>query len=92
MKPLDGGSPPSLLSVDCPAGNCLREGTSGVVKIENGGCSKDDNGAWWEDYKNELVTQNIDDAMLSRGDVSGYKVFAFASIASGDRYQWSVPT
>jgi hypothetical protein len=72
--------------------NCLREGTSEVVKIENGGCSSDDNGAWWEDYKNELVTQNIDDAMLTRGDVSGYKVFAFASIASGDWYQWSVPT
>ena len=80
-------------------GNCLREGTGNVVKIENGSCSNGDKTAWWfalgifaTEY-GHVENQGYGQFMLTRGaPTSGNKVFAYSSISSGDWAKWYVPT
>jgi hypothetical protein len=74
-------------------GNCLREGISNDVKIENGPCASGDNTDWWaQDTATGLSNVYYAGIMQTRGDSNGYNVFAFMTIPSGDWYQWTYPT
>jgi hypothetical protein len=70
------------------AGNCLRAGDGGIVKIENGGCSgKAD---WWAlegPNADELVSEEYNFPMIT-GDASGDLVY-WGAFHSGDWDQWT---
>ncbi len=75
-------------------GNCLREGTHNIVKIESGSCAAlGDNTDTWELYASHVVINDYyGDSMLVRGEPrDGFKVFAYSGTSKGDFYQWNVP-
>ena len=69
------------------SGNCLRAGTGGVVKIENGSCGNGD-ADWWEDAGTEIVSVLYGSPMLTHGAVSGYNVW-WGAPQSGDWLEWT---
>jgi hypothetical protein len=73
------------------SGNCLRaEGNP--VTIKEGPCSGSDPADSWSDNAGALQNGNHSYFMLVRGQPqTGSKVFAYASVASGDWAKWSVP-
>lgn len=76
-------------------GNCLREGTGGVVKIENGPCSNSDKTDWWTKVASNAYIDNLsnDAEMYTKGDASGDDVWASTTTPpSGSWVQWKVPT
>ena len=75
-------------------GNCLREGTNNIVKIENGHCSASDNTDWWEFYQGAYVINDYyGHLMLVRGQPrTGFNVFAYSATSPGDWARWNVPT
>jgi hypothetical protein len=78
-------------------GNCLREGTNGVVKIENGPCNTSDATDFWghgvgsTTWYNDFYKDNI---MYTNGHVTGDKVWAgtVSSLPSGSYSKWNAPT
>jgi hypothetical protein len=78
-------------------GNCLREGTGGVVKIENGPCSLTDNTDSWYRVTGNSVTPELENSgdmtlMYTNGDASGDKVWAALPPPAGAWLRWNVPT
>ena len=76
-------------------GNCLREGTGGVVKIENGPCSNSDQTDWWAKVASNAYIENLGNyaEMYTKGNDSGDNVWASTSTPpSGSWVQWQVPT
>lgn len=73
-------------------GNCLREGSGDVVKIENGPCSLSDPTDAW--YKTGTQISNEGDIaiMYTKGDANGDNVWADPDTPSGSWIQWNVPT
>lgn len=78
-------------------GNCLRENNSQEVVIANGPCVASDTDADWNWLSNSGgytgVWQNVltGDEMLVHDAVSGYKVWAKPTPASGDWTKWNPP-
>jgi hypothetical protein len=93
VRSLDGGI---LQQYQDGNGNCLREGTGDVVKIENGGCSSGDDTAKWDISNgngNYLVNYYYNGYMLTRGTpASGDKVFAYSALPPGVWDQWTFIT
>ena len=76
-------------------GNCLREGTGGVVKIENGPCSNSDQTDWWVKVASNAYIENLSNyaEMYTKGNDSGDNVWTSTSTPpSGSWVQWQVPT
>lgn len=76
-------------------GNCLREGTGGVVKIENGPCQITDLSDRW--YHAQGSTTWYNDAsshvLYTKGDVTGDDVWAgMTPLPSGSWGKWNAPT
>jgi hypothetical protein len=74
-------------------GNCLREGTGGVVKIENGPCNTSDNADFW--YHSGTTWYSNYDAhiMYTYGNVTGYKVWTGnPPFNNGSYSKWNAPT
>jgi hypothetical protein len=69
-------------------GNCLRAGSNGVVKIENGSCSASDSTDWWVADGNYLVNYGYGEYMLTHGNASGDNVW-WGADQSGDWVKWS---
>jgi hypothetical protein len=74
-------------------GNCLREGTSFQVKLENGGCVDSDYTDWWYVVSGtDIINEKYIDIMQIRGTpTTGDEVFAYASILTNDWAAWNVP-
>ena len=73
-------------------GNCLREGTGGVVKIVNGPCMYvDPNESWshsgttWHNYNDNAI-------MYTKGHVTGDDVWTAGTPPSGAWSKWNAPT
>jgi hypothetical protein len=77
-------------------GNCLREGTGGVVKIENGPCDSSPpyTSAYWTHTQGSTTWSNYQtgDIMYTNGDVTGYNVWAATTPPSGAWSKWNAPT
>lgn len=77
-------------------GNCLREGTDGIVKIENGPCDINDYTDVWFRYSysgnNTWYNYSTQDIMYTNNNVSGAYVFAAASLPTGSWSKWNAPT
>lgn len=75
-------------------GNCLREGTGGVVKIENGACNYSDGSDFWYHSQGSTTWYNdsSSDIMYTKGTVTGDDVWATASPTSGSWSKWNAPT
>jgi hypothetical protein len=73
------------------SGNCLRE-DGDMVTIKDGGCSATDPADSWGDNGGDLLNEFFEHFMLVRGQPqTGFKVFAYVTVASGDWAKWSVP-
>jgi hypothetical protein len=77
-------------------GNCLREGTGGIVKIENGPCDINDATDVWFRFaysgNNIWYNYNSQDIMYVGTNVTGAYVFAAASLPVGSWDKWNAPT
>jgi hypothetical protein len=76
-------------------GNCLREGTGGVVKIENGPCNiTDHSDLWWHSQGGTTWYNDASNyPMYTKGDVSGDYVWTGQTpLPSGSWSQWNAPT
>jgi hypothetical protein len=78
-------------------GNCLREGTGGVVKIENGPCNTNDLTDVWTRYDTSYdpttwYNTSTNDIMYVNRNVTGAYVFATGDPASGTWTEWNAPT
>lgn len=75
-------------------GNCLREGSGNVVKLQNGGCVNGTADNWWAKggafVSWTLGVRNFagSDYMLTHGAVSGWNVWAISSPGNGDDWRW----
>jgi hypothetical protein len=65
-------------------GNCLREGTNNVVKLENSSCNANDQTDWWYIYGNNPPIENLRNSYYS-GDYMG--VYG----TNGGRPVWAHP-
>jgi hypothetical protein len=74
-------------------GNCLREGTGGVVKIENGHCNTSDNADLWYHSGTTWYSNYNAYIMYTYGNVNGYKVWAGnPPFKAGSYSKWNAPT
>ena len=75
-------------------GNCLREGTGGVVKIENGPCNIRDATDLWYHSQGDTSWYNVsdDDVMYTKGRVTGNDVWTALTAPSGAWSEWNAPT
>jgi hypothetical protein len=76
-------------------GNCLREGTNNVVKIENGPCSITDYSDRWFHAQGSTTWYNDASSyvLYTKGDVTGDYVWAGQSpLPSGSSSKWNAPT
>ena len=75
-------------------GNCLREGTGGVVKIENGPCNLSDYMDQWIHSQGSTTWENriTGDIMYTKGNDNGDYVWATTSPPSGSWSKWNAPT
>jgi hypothetical protein len=75
-------------------GNCLREGTGGVVKIENGPCNGTDGSDFWYHTQGGTTWYNYAsaDVMYTNRDANGYYVWATNSPPTGSWSKWNAPT
>lgn len=77
-------------------GNCLREGTNGVVKIENGPCNTSDGADFWYHTQGSTTWYNdfyADNIMYAAGAGNGALVKAApAPLPSGSYAKWNAPT
>jgi hypothetical protein len=76
-------------------GNCLRLGTDGVVKIENGPCSLTDlSDRWWHE-QGSTTWSNDDpslDTLYATAAANGASVKAHNPAPSGSYAKWNAPT
>jgi hypothetical protein len=76
-------------------GNCLREGTGGVVKIENGPCNGNDFADFWSHAQGSTTWYNVSNngIMYTKGHVTGDDVWAGQPpFPSGSYSKWNAPT
>jgi hypothetical protein len=75
-------------------GNCLREGTGGVVKMENGPCVISDDSDNWEHSQGSNVWKNVEtgDEMYVKSDENGDYVWASTAPPLGSWINWNAPT
>ena len=74
-------------------GNCLREGTGGVVKIENGPCNTNDSTDLWYHIQGGNTWYNESGGiMYAFAPVTGYKVWTATTPPSGTWSKWNAPT
>jgi hypothetical protein len=75
-------------------GNCLREGTGGVVKIENGPCNISDDSDNWEHSQGSDIWKNVEtgDEMYTKGTDNGDLVWASTGPGPGAWINWNAPT
>lgn len=75
-------------------GNCLREGTGGVVKIENGSCASNNNDTTdqWYYIMNQISNLKYTAIMYTTGDANGDNVWADSDPPSGSWEKWNAPT
>ncbi len=76
-------------------GNCLREGTGGVVKLENGPCSLTDlSDRWWHAQGSTTWYNDASNhVMYATGAANGAAVKAGATpLPSGSYGKWNAPT
>jgi hypothetical protein len=74
-------------------GNCLREGTGGVVKMENGPCNISDDSDNWYHNQGSNMWQNVyyGGEMYTKGDANGDYVWGGAPPLGGYS-NWNAPT
>lgn len=75
-------------------GNCLREGTGGVVKINNGPCTVNDPSDFWSHAQGGTTWYNgsTGDIMYTNGHVNGDNVWAKGTPPSGSYSKWNAAT
>ena len=75
-------------------GNCLREGTGGVVKMENGPCNISDDSDNWEHSQGSDIWKNVEtgDEMYTKGTDNGDLVWASTGPGPGAWINWNAPT
>jgi hypothetical protein len=75
-------------------GNCLREGTGGVVKIENGPCNIHDASDLWYHSQGSTEWYNVsnDYVVYTTGHVTGDDVWTALTAPSGSWSEWNAPT
>ena len=78
-------------------GNCLREGTGGVVKIENGPCNTFDPTDQWVHAQGDTTWYNNSDLqpMYTKGHANGDDVWVTTGtnpLPSGSYSKWNAPT
>jgi hypothetical protein len=76
-------------------GNCLREGTGSVVKMENGPCDFGDPSDMWTRLEGNTTWYNQSnnfDIMYTNGPANGNNVWAKGTPPSGSYSKWNAPT
>jgi hypothetical protein len=75
-------------------GNCLREGTGGVVKLENGPCNvTDPSDLWWHAQGSTTWYNDATNHVMYAARANGATVMAgMTPLPSGSYGKWNAPT